>query len=103
MSSWPPHLPIAITASRARPASSPTRWPGHGERGVEGAGGQVGQLGRGVVDAEVVGQVAGGEPQQHPAVLDAQRVDGLVVGRVATGAASSGSAPTARSSPARTA
>ena len=33
------------------------------------------QLGRRVVDAEVVGEVAGGEPQQQPAVLHPQRVE----------------------------
>ena len=55
--------------------------PGDGERRLEGAGGEVGELGRGVVDADVVGQVAGGEPQQDPAVLHAQRVDRLGVGQ----------------------
>ncbi len=54
--------------------------PGDGERGVEGAGGQVGELGGRVVDPEVVGQVARGQAEQEPAVLDPQRVHGLVVG-----------------------
>ena len=77
MSSWPPHLPIAITASRAVARASPTRGAGDRQRRLEGAGGEVGELGGGVVDAEVVGQVAGGEPEQEPAVLHAQRVDRL--------------------------
>jgi hypothetical protein len=42
---------------------------GDRECGVQGPAGEVGQLRRGVVHPEVVGQVAGGEPEQHPAVL----------------------------------
>ena len=49
------------------------------QRRLERPGGEVGQLGRGVVDALVVGQVAGGEPQQQPAVLHPQRVERLAV------------------------
>ena len=44
---------------------------GDGQGRVEGAGGQVGQLGGDVVDTDVVGEVAGGQPEQDPAVLDA--------------------------------
>ena len=55
--------------------------PGNGQGRVEGAGREVGELGGNVVDPEVVGQVAGGQAEQEPAVLDAQRVHGLVVGR----------------------
>ena len=47
---------------------------GHRQSGVERAGGEVGELRRHVVDAEVVGQVAGGEPQEQPSVLHPQRV-----------------------------
>ena len=57
--------------------------PRDGEGCVERSGGQVGELGRGVVDAEVVGQVAGGQPQQLPAVLHAQGVLGS--GRIGRG------------------
>ncbi len=67
--------------------------PGDRQRRLQGPGREVGQLGGGVVDAEVVGQVAGGEPQQPAPVLHAQRVDGLGVrqrrgrrGRVRVGA-----------------
>ena len=77
--------------------------PGDREAGVERAGREVGQLGGHVVDADVVGEVAGRQPDQHPAVLDAHRVEGLPSGRVATGTSASGSAPTAASRPARTA
>ena len=80
MSSWPPHLPIAMTASRACAAVVADPGAGDGERGLERAGGQVGELGGGVVDALAVGEVAGGEPQQHPPVLHAQRVERLGVG-----------------------
>ena len=54
--------------------------PGDGERGVEGACRQVGELGGRVVDPEVVGQVPRSQAEQEPAVLDPQRVDGLGVG-----------------------
>ncbi len=64
MSSWPPHLPIAMTASRASRRVVAHPLAGDGQRGVEGAGGEVGELGGGVVDAEVVGQVAGGQAEQ---------------------------------------
>ena len=78
--------------------------PGHGQRGVEGAGSEVGELGGGVVDGEVVGEVAGGQAQQQAAVLHPQRVDRRGVGQGRrSGVGSSGSAPTARSRPARTA
>ena len=77
---------------------------GDRERRLERAGGEVGQLGRGVVDAEVVGQVAGGEPGEQPPVLDAERVDRLAVQPGSpSGASFAGSAPTAFSSAARTA
>ena len=49
--------------------------------GVERAGREVGQLGGHVVDADVVGEVASGQPEQHPAVLDAQRVERLALGQ----------------------
>ncbi len=80
MSSWPPHLPIAMTASLASGGSLAHPGPGHGQRRLERAGGQVGDLGGCVVDAEVVGQVARGQPQQDPAILHAQCVEGLGVG-----------------------
>ena len=77
-------------------AASPDLGPGDGQRGVEGAGGQVGQLGGDVVDADVVGQVAarragaaaGGTP---PAARPPPRGP---AGRDRVG--SPGSAPTAR-------
>ena len=47
------------------------------QRRLEGAGREVGQLGRGVVDTEMVGEVAGGEPDQDAAVLHAQDVGRL--------------------------
>ena len=81
MSSWPPHLPIAITASRAVERRVADPGPGDGQGRLEGAGGEVGELGGDVVDALVVREVAGREPQQHPAVLHAQRVERLPVGQ----------------------
>ena len=53
--------------------------PGDREAGVERAGREVGQLGGHVVDADVVGEVASRQPDQHPAVLDAHRVEGLAL------------------------
>ena len=55
--------------------------PGPGDRKsrVQGAGGEVGQLGGDVVDPHAVGQVTGREREQATAVLDPQRVDGLRV------------------------
>ncbi len=47
------------------------------QRSVERAGGQVGQLGRGVVDPEVVSEVAGREAGQDAPVLHPQRVGRL--------------------------
>ena len=81
MSSWPPHLPIAMTDSRPARGLLPHPGPGHRQPGLEGAGGEVGQLGGDVVDADVVGEVAGGQAEQHAAVLHPQRVDRLRVGQ----------------------
>jgi hypothetical protein len=51
--------------------------PGGRERGLQRAGSEVRQLGRRVVHAEVVGQVARGQAGEQPPVLDAQGVDRL--------------------------
>ena len=61
----------------------PDPGPGDGQRRVQGAGGEVGQLGGHVVDADAVREVAGGQPEQQPAVGDPQRVDadGVLAGR----------------------
>ncbi len=53
--------------------------PSHGERGVQRRAREVGELGGRVVDAEVMGEVACGQAQQHPAVLHAQGVERLGV------------------------
>ena len=73
MSSCPPHLPSAITDSRAELGPLDLR-PRDRQGGLERARREVGELGRGVVDAEVVRQVAGRQPDEHPAVLHAQGV-----------------------------
>ncbi len=52
-----------------------------GQASLQRGRGQVGELGRDVVDPDTVRQVAGGEAEQQPAVLDAHRVDGLRVGQ----------------------
>ena len=45
--------------------------PSDGEGGIEGGAREVGELGRHVVDAELVREVTGGEAQQEAAVLHA--------------------------------
>ena len=49
------------------------------QRRLEGARGQVGQLRRGVVDADVMGEVARRESGEQPPVLDPERVHGVGV------------------------
>ena len=81
--------------------------PGHREGGVERAGGKVGQLGGDVVDSDVVGEVAGGQPEQDPSVLHPQGVARVAIrqgrDRGQSGARSPGPAPTERIRSARTA
>ena len=60
------------------------------QRRLERAGREVGQLGRRVVDPEVVGEVAGGEPGQDAAVLHAQRVGAARRRAVAVGCSALG-------------
>ena len=50
-----------------------------GECRVQRSGGEVRELGGGVVDPEVVSEVARREPEQHPAVLHPQGVQGFGV------------------------
>ena len=104
MSSWPPHLPIAMTASRTDAGLLPHLRPGHRQPGLERAA-PPGRRARrrrrrrrrgGPGRARPAAPAAGGRPR-------ASRRGPRSSGRAATGTSASGSAPTAVSSAARTA
>lgn len=70
-------MPIAITAKPAQRRVVGRGGPGDGERGTQGRGGQVGELGGGLREVGGAAHVARGDGEQAAAVGDAQG-DGVV-------------------------
>ena len=63
-----------MMANRTSGVSSGKRRPGLVQRGLDGGAGEVGQLVGDLLEAQLAGQVAGGDGQQAAAMRQAQAV-----------------------------